>query len=63
MSDRPDAPSLRPRWPVVALAAAAAAVTAGGAALLDGDQAAQSAPAVSVAPAVATVDKPLDAVR
>ena len=60
VSDRPDAPSLRPRWPVVALAAAAAAVTAGGAALLDGDQ---SAPAVSVAPAVATVDKPLDAVR
>ncbi|MDQ3609274.1 MAG: D-glucuronyl C5-epimerase family protein [Actinomycetota bacterium] len=58
MSDRPAAPSFRPRWPVVALAAAAAAATAGGAALLDGDEAAQSTPAVSLAPAVAASDQP-----
>ncbi len=63
VSDRPNAPAAHTRWPVVALAAAAAVATAGGAALLEGDQAAPSTPAVSAAPAVATVDQPRDAVR
>ncbi|HEV2820117.1 MAG TPA: D-glucuronyl C5-epimerase family protein [Solirubrobacteraceae bacterium] len=54
MPHRLDAPSARPRWPVVALAAAAATATAGGTALAGGDEAQPA----SAAPAVATVDQP-----
>lgn len=51
MSDRPDAPSPRFRWPIVALAAAAAAATAGGATLAGDDDeiAAAAGPAIATA--------------
>jgi len=51
VSDRPDAPSPRFRWPIVALAAAAAAATAGGATLAGDDDeiAAAAGPAIATA--------------
>ncbi|MEJ7782835.1 MAG: D-glucuronyl C5-epimerase family protein, partial [Solirubrobacteraceae bacterium] len=58
MSDRPDVPSPRLRWPVIALAAVAAATAAGGAAIADGEGEAAVTSGVPAAEVATAVEKP-----
>jgi len=58
VSDRPDVPSPRLRWPVIALAAVAAATAAGGAAIADGEGEAAVTSGVPAAEVATAVEKP-----